>query len=54
MDIASVRELRNNLAHYLRLVEQGATIVITNHGRPVAELRPTAITEVRQVAISAA
>jgi prevent-host-death family protein len=34
------RELKMRLGTYLREVQEGATIVITEHGRPVAELRP--------------
>ena len=34
------RELKNRLGTYLRQVRSGATIVVTDHGTPVAELRP--------------
>jgi prevent-host-death family protein len=34
------RELKTRLGSYLRQVEQGATILVTERGRPVAELRP--------------
>ncbi len=34
------RELKTRLGSYLREVEQGATILVTERGRPVAELRP--------------
>ena len=33
------RELKNRLGSYLRQVRSGATIVVTDHGAPVAELR---------------
>ncbi len=36
------RELKNRLGRYLRQVRNGATIVVTDRGRPVAELRPLA------------
>ncbi len=36
------RELKTRLGTYLRLVQEGATLVITDRGRPVAELRPLA------------
>ena len=36
----SQRQLRNDSAVVLRAVERGATFVITNNGRPVAEIRP--------------
>jgi len=34
------RELRKRLGAYLRLVQRGATIEVTERGQPVAELRP--------------
>lgn len=36
----SHREMRNNSAEVLRRVEAGETIIVTNHGRPVAQLGP--------------
>lgn len=35
-----VRELRQNLSVYLRRVKAGETLEVTEHGEPVAELRP--------------
>lgn len=35
-----VRELRQNLSVYLRRVEQGETLDVTEHGRLVARLGP--------------
>ena len=37
-----VRELRQRASEWLRRVEQGETIEITNRGRPVARLSPPA------------
>jgi prevent-host-death family protein len=37
---ASVRELKNRLSEYLRRVRAGERIVVTDRGRPVAELLP--------------
>lgn len=37
-----IRELKNNLSHYVREVERGKTISVTAHGRIVAELAPPA------------
>lgn len=37
-----VRELKDNLSRCIRRVEQGERIVVTAHGRPVAELIPPA------------
>jgi prevent-host-death family protein len=36
----SVRELRQNLSVYLRRVEEGATLTVTNRGERVAVLGP--------------
>jgi prevent-host-death family protein len=36
------RELKNRLGAYLRDVREGWTIVVTDRGRPIAELRPIA------------
>jgi prevent-host-death family protein len=35
-----VRELRQNLSVYLRRIEAGETLEVTDHGRPVARLTP--------------
>lgn len=35
-----VRELRQNLSVYLRRVQKGESLVVTDHGRPVARLTP--------------
>lgn len=35
-----VGELRQNLSRYLRLVERGERLVVTDRNRPVAELGP--------------
>jgi len=37
---AGVRELKNRLTHYLRLVRQGERVIVTHHDRPVAVLKP--------------
>jgi prevent-host-death family protein len=39
-----VAELRQNLSRYLRRVEQGERLVVTDRNRPVAELGPPATT----------
>jgi antitoxin (DNA-binding transcriptional repressor) of toxin-antitoxin stability system len=33
------RELKNRLGRYLRMVREGTVIVVSDRGRPVAELR---------------
>ena len=40
-----VRELRQNLSKYLRRVERGERLEVTEHGRPVAVLAPLAEAE---------
>jgi len=37
------RELKTRLGTYLRQVQKGRTLVVTDRGRPVAELRPIVI-----------
>lgn len=37
-----VAEAKNNFTHLLDRVEEGERVVITRHGKPVAELRPLA------------
>lgn len=39
-DRVGVRELRQNLSRYLRRVEQGERLVVTERNRPVAALTP--------------
>jgi prevent-host-death family protein len=39
-DRVGVRELRQNLSKYLRRVEAGETLEVTERGRPVARLVP--------------
>ncbi len=39
-DSVGVRELRQNLSVYLRRVEDGETLRVTDRGRPVALLAP--------------
>jgi prevent-host-death family protein len=40
MDTVSVRDLRQNLSRYLRRVERGERLVVTERRRPVAVLGP--------------
>jgi prevent-host-death family protein len=35
-----IAELRQNLSRYLRRVEHGERLIVTDHNRPVAELGP--------------
>jgi antitoxin (DNA-binding transcriptional repressor) of toxin-antitoxin stability system len=34
-----VRDLKNQLSHFLRRVQAGESVLVTDHGRVVAELR---------------
>lgn len=38
-----VREFRNHFSHYLRLVQAGAYLLITDHGRPVGQIMPVPV-----------
>jgi prevent-host-death family protein len=38
--LVGVRELKTRLGTYLQRVRQGRTLVVTDRGEPVAELRP--------------
>jgi prevent-host-death family protein len=40
METVGARELKMRLGTYLRRVREGLTLIITERGRPVAELRP--------------
>jgi prevent-host-death family protein len=40
MNTVGVAELRQNLSRYLRRVEHGERLVVTDRNRPVAELGP--------------
>jgi prevent-host-death family protein len=44
-----VRELRQNLSVYLRRVEKGETLEVTEHGRLVARLAPAPAPEVSRL-----
>jgi prevent-host-death family protein len=40
--VVGARELKTRLGSYLREVRRGRTIVVTDRGEPVAEIRPIA------------
>lgn len=40
MERVGARELKDRLAHYLRTVRRGETVVVTMRGKPVARLVP--------------
>ncbi len=45
-EAVGVADLRQNLSRYLRRVERGERLVVTDRNRPVAELGPPASTGV--------
>jgi prevent-host-death family protein len=45
VESVGVRELKDRLGHYLRAVRQGATIVVTARGKPLARLVPVSSPE---------
>ncbi len=38
-----IRELKNNLSKYMRLVKRGETILITEHGRSIGRIIPEGV-----------
>jgi len=40
METVGIRELKNHLSKYVRKVEAGDVVIVTDRGRIVAELRP--------------
>jgi len=42
MQTVGTRELKDRLTHYLRLVRQGTTLIVTDRGKPVGLLKPVA------------
>ena len=40
MHTVGTRELKDRLTHYLRLVRQGTTLIVTDRGKPVAVVKP--------------
>ncbi len=40
MIVAGVRDLKNRLSHYLRLVEKGEVVLVTDRGTVIARLGP--------------
>ena len=40
--IVGSRELKTRLGTYLELVKKGKTVVVTDRGKPIAELKPIA------------
>jgi len=40
MRSVGIREMKNRLSEYLRLVAEGEVVLVTDHGRVVAQLAP--------------
>jgi prevent-host-death family protein len=51
-NIVGARELKARLGTYLRRVRQGRTLVVTDRGEPVAELRPLGSARDRQAVLA--
>jgi prevent-host-death family protein len=43
MDTVGLRELKNRLSEYVSRVKAGASVMVTDRGQPVAELRPVSL-----------
>ncbi|MDI7267439.1 MAG: hypothetical protein QME96_05550 [Myxococcota bacterium] len=51
MLVAGVRAIKNRLDHYLRLIQRGEVVLVTDRGRVVAQLSPL---PVRQLVLGTA
>ena len=49
MRSAGIRELKNRLSHYLRLVKEGEEVLITDRGVVIASLGPPERSEYRHI-----
>ena len=52
-NLVGARELKTRLGTYLRRVRQGQTLVVTDRGQPVAELRPLGTKQGLEAVLSA-
>lgn len=43
--VVGARELKTRLGRYLRRVRAGRTLIVTDRGEPIAELRPLTVDE---------
>lgn len=41
MNIVGIKDLKNQLTHYLSRTKKGQEVVITERGKPIAVIRPT-------------
>jgi prevent-host-death family protein len=46
MKVANVTSLKSRLSEYLRMVEKGQILLITDHGRPVAQIQSPPATSI--------
>jgi prevent-host-death family protein len=51
-NVVGSRELKVRLGAYLRRVRQGQTLIVTDRGEPVAELRPLASENTRDAILA--
>ena len=47
MTIVTFSDMKRHLKQYLQRVQKGETLVVSEKGRPVAEVRPVAVSESR-------
>jgi prevent-host-death family protein len=50
MQAVGTKELKDRLTHYLRLVRQRSTFIVTDRGRPVGVLKPVSEDEMSETA----
>lgn len=48
MSQVGVRELKNQLSRYLKRVQEGEEIIVTDHGRSVARLLPVITSDLKK------
>jgi prevent-host-death family protein len=48
MSEVGVRELKNRLSRYLKRVQAGEEVIVTEHGRTIARLVPVKVPEIQE------
>lgn len=51
-NFVSTRDLKNNTNKILRVAEDGRTIIVTRHGKPVATIKPFKDKDLKDVKVS--
>ena len=52
MQAVGIRNLKNSLSRYLKMVQSGERIIITDHNKIVAEIVPTSASDARNEILS--